>query len=45
VLPNTSTLPAEAPSQDAPLTALAVAALAVTFVCGLGIRRVAAAHR
>jgi len=45
VLPNTSTLPTETPSQDAPLTALAMAALAVAFVGGLGIRRLASAHR
>jgi hypothetical protein len=47
VLPNTSTLPGEAPSQDASLTALAVAALALAlaFVCGLRIRRLASTHR
>ena len=45
VLPNTSTLPGDAPSQDAPLGALAIAALALAFVGGLGIRRLASAHR
>ena len=45
VLPNTSTLPGDAPSQDAPLAALAAAALALAFVGGLGIRRLASAHR
>ncbi len=45
VLPNTSTLPGDVPSQDAPLGTLAVAALALVFVGGLGIRRLASAHR
>jgi Bacterial Ig-like domain (group 1) len=45
VLPNTSTLPGDAPSQDAPLGALAIAALVFAFVGGLGIRRLASAHR
>lgn len=45
VLPNTSTLRGDAPSQDAPLGAFAIAALALAFVGGLGIRRLASAHR
>lgn len=45
VLPNTSTLPEEVPFQGAPLAALAMAALALAFVGGLGIRRLAYAHR
>jgi Bacterial Ig-like domain (group 1) len=45
VLPNTSTLPAETPAPGAPLAALAMAALALAFVGGLGIRRLASAHR
>jgi hypothetical protein len=43
VLPNTSTLPTEAPSQDAPLAALAL--VAVVFAGGLSVRRLASAHR
>jgi hypothetical protein len=45
VLPNTSTLPGDAPSRDAPLGAFAIAALALVFVGGLGIRRLASAQR
>jgi Bacterial Ig-like domain (group 1) len=45
VLPNTSTLPAEAPSQGTPFAALAVAGLALAFVGSLDIRRVASADR
>jgi hypothetical protein len=45
VLPNTSTLPGDAPSQDTPITALAIAALTLVFIGGLGIRRLASAHR
>ena len=45
VLPNTSTLPGDAPSQQAPLGALAIAALTLVFVGGHGIRRLASAHR